>query len=155
MSDGVPAVVSKRNHFSPASEIAEFAFAELPKALQTEEMRKFLLDYTEQVIRRVAHAFSEGASRGAEQSAKLLIDPEYYVTVKQRRRSWKKQLQESQDRQEAERIEREQCPTQEQIIQEAARLEEYIQEETARVAWMQVRLAKLQTMKSKNIRFIQ
>lgn len=113
-----PPIVSKRNHFSPADEFVENHLFHLPKEYQHENFRKWLLHYTEVVIRGVARDFGTAAERGIEQAANLLCDPEFYETKKQERARWRKQMKEDKVKQDWERLEKETCPTKEQIAKD-------------------------------------
>src|SRR5271157_5524519 len=111
----IPMVVSKRNHFRPADELVEDALPLLPDQFKHPDFRKWLTRYTETVIKSVASHFGLAASRGIEQAAELLCDPDYYETRRQQRAKGRRDWQEQQARQEWERLERLNCPTAEQI----------------------------------------
>ena len=75
----------------------------------------WLLNYTETVIRGVAHHFGVAAERGIAQAAELLCDPEFYQTRKEKRKRWRQQMEEQQAKQKWDNMERRLCPTAEQI----------------------------------------
>ena len=85
----VPPVVSKRNEFHSADELVENALPRLPDQFQHPDFRKWLTAYTETTIKSVAMHFATAASRGIEQAAELLCDPEFYETRRQRRAKWR------------------------------------------------------------------
>jgi len=123
----------------------------LPKELRTPELRAFLESYTKSVVRYLDDAFATGAQRGIEQTAKLLIDPEYYLTLKERRRKWREHTQARERQQEQERRERELCPTAEQIEDLRERLTENIADYERQIESWKERLLAL-PKNSKHVR---
>lgn len=108
-----PPVVSARNHFSPLLAIVE---AELTNAWDEANLlsRNQLADLLMRVARRTAeecrHAFATGSEKGIAQALALLEDPEYYTTVKQRRKRDLERQAEYEKQQRVERAERDQDP---------------------------------------------
>jgi hypothetical protein len=123
----IPAVVSKRNEFTPADEFVENAIPYLPAQYQDDKFRYWLLKYTETVIRGVASHFGTAAERGIEQAAELLCDPEFYQTRRQKRAKWRQQMEEQSAKQKWEAMERRLCPTADQIAHDIKWFEEQIE----------------------------
>lgn len=115
MASAPPPVVSKRNHFESVSSMVDSYWGRVPKELRTPELRKFLENYTDSLVRWVSHMFTVGAERGIEQTATLLCDPDYYLTLKERRKRDRERHEAYQKQQDIERLERQQCPTAEQV----------------------------------------
>lgn len=150
-----PPAVSKRNHFETAGTLVDSALHSLPAPYQTPELKHWLVRHTERVIRHVAHYFSVGAERGIKQTANLLVDPAYYSTLKDRRRRQRERVDEQQKRFEIERAERRICPTEAEISQDIAQLEQWIPSEEKHLAGMKARLEQLKNLRTnaKHIRF--
>jgi hypothetical protein len=150
----VPAVVSKRNQFTPADEFVEDALPYFPEQLRNPALKGFLLRYTESVIRHVADHFAVAASRGIEQAAQLLCDPEFYATARERRKKqrllWKEQLA----KQEWDRIEQLNCPTAEQIEKQIMFSEKQLDYHREQLAVYEKNLERLRSMVLKNIRLV-
>ncbi len=152
-----PPVVSKRNHFLSAECLINCYFDRFlpehpPRYLRTERVRAWLLKYTEDIIGHVAQSFAVGAQRGIEQTAKLLCDPDYYRTLKERRLRDSQRQKEYEAEQEAERLERELAPTGEQIEREISNLEKWIPDTESDLERMRERLKALRAMTPKHVR---
>jgi hypothetical protein len=150
----IPAVVSKRNEFQPADELVEEVLPYLPEQYKQPAFRKWLTDYTERVIRRVASHFAVAASRGIEQAAELLCDPEFYETRRQKRTRQRLLWKEEQAKQEWERIERMNCPTAEQIAEQVRWAERQVAYHQAELEKYEKNLERLRTLVPKNIRIV-
>ena len=142
-----PPVVSKRNEFHSAEELADDAMFHLPEKCRDEAHKTWMLLYTERIIKVVASHFAVGAERGARQVGDLLLDPEFYETRKRRRAQWKKAHQEHIAKTEAERLERRSCPTAEQIADEIARLEKSVTDYEQYIERANARLEQLRAMR--------
>lgn len=138
-----PPVVGKRNHFESAESYVDTYWVRLPVALRTPELRDYLIHFTAGLIRQMAWYFSVGAQRGIEQTAKLIVDPEFYATVKERRRRERERQEAYQHQQEQERLERTQCPTAEQVEEMRHSLEQYIKGYENQIASWKARLDAL------------
>jgi hypothetical protein len=114
----VPLIVSKRNQFTPADELVEDALIRMPDQFKHPDFKSWLLRYTETVIKSVASHFGIAAQRGIEQAADLLCDPEFYETRRQRRAKYLQEMREQKAKQEWERAELGNCPTEDQIKQQ-------------------------------------
>jgi hypothetical protein len=110
-------VVSKRNHFHSCAELVEDGMIGIPDDLKHPDLARWLLRYTERVVKKVARHFGLGAQNGIEQTANLLCDPDFYERRRETRRKLLKQFREEEARQEWERKQFESCPTAEQIEQ--------------------------------------
>ena len=130
----VPPVVSKRNHFDGAEEIVERGMMYIPDELKHPNLRKWLLRYTESVIKNVAADFGTAASRGIEQAANLLCDPTFYEHTRRKRFASIKKAKEDRAQQDWERIQRKHCPTREQIEQELRRIEQDLKYHNQKIA---------------------
>lgn len=150
----IPAVVSKRNEFSPADEFVENALPELPPQFHQVNFRGWLLQYTESVIRGVADHFGVAAARGIGQAAQLLCDPEFYETRRQRRAKQRREMEEQQAKQEWDRIERLNCPTAEQIAEQIKWSEGQVAYHQAELAKYEGNLERLRSLPPKNIRLV-
>ena len=150
----IPMVVSKRNEFTPADEFVENALPYLPDLFKHPDFRAWLLRYTESVIKGVASHFGLAASRGIEQAAELLCDPEFYETRRERRAKQRQRFQEQQAKQEWDRIERLNCPTAEQIAQQIRWSEGQVAYHQAELDKHEARLEQLRSMSPKNIRLV-
>lgn len=150
----IPAVVSKRNEFTPADEFVENALPYLPAQFQHENFRPWLLKYTEGVIRGVAHHFGVAATRGIEQAAELLCDPEFYQTRKQRRAKEKQRMEEYQAKQNWDQMERRLCPTADQVAHDIKWCEDQLAYHQNSAKNCESRLASLRSMTPKNIRLV-
>ncbi len=150
----IPAVVSKRNEFQPADELVEEALPFMPEQYRQPAFRKWLTGYTETVIRRVSCHFAVAASRGIEQAAELLCDPEFYETRRQRRAKRRRDWQEEQAKQERERIERLNCPTADQIAEQVRWAEGQVAYHQAELEKYEKNLERLRTLVPKNIRIV-
>lgn len=153
-ANSIPPVVSKRNAFTPADEFVENAIPYLPQEFQHVNFRKWLLEYTERVIRGVAHHFGTAAERGIEQAANLLCDPEFYVTKRQRRAKWLKAMKDDQAKQEFDRMERKLCPTAEQIAQDIKWAEQQLAYHEEAAEKSRAALVHLRSLNPKNIRLM-
>lgn len=149
-----PNVVSKRNEFTPADEFVENAMGYLPEQFQHVSFRPWLLRYTETVIKGVAYHFSTAADKGIQQAAELLCDPEYYETRKKRRAEQRRSWKEQEAKQNWERIERQHCPTAEQIAQQIASCTNQITYHTDQLEKYKATLERLHDMTPKNIRLV-
>lgn len=150
----IPAVVSKRNEFSPADELVETHLPYLPEQFKHPDFRKWLTRYTEAVIKKVAHHFGVAAERGIEQAAELLCDPEFYETRRQKRANWRRQMADQTAKQEWERMERQMCPTAEQIAEQIKWSEEQVKYHQVELAKHETNLERLRAMRPKNIRLV-
>ena len=150
----IPAVVSKRNEFTPADEFVENALSSLPGQYQHDNFRAWLLHYTEGVIRLVAHHFGTAAERGIAQAAELLCDPEFYQTRKDKRKRWRQQMEEQQAKQKWDNMERRLCPTAEQIQHDIKLCEGQLAYHEDGVEKNRAALERLRGMSPKNIRII-
>lgn len=148
----VPPIVSKRNEFSPADEFVETHVQNLPDQFKHPDFRVWLLRYTETVIKGIASDFGIAASRGIEQAANLLCDPEFYETRRKRRAKRRRDMAESQAKQDWERIERDNCPTAEQIAEQVSWAERQIAYHQRQEIFYQQRLVELKAKSPKNIR---
>jgi hypothetical protein len=153
-TNAIPAVVSKRNEFLPAEELVENALPYLPGQFKHPDFRAWLTRYTETVIRSVASHFGVAATRGIEQAAELLCDQDFYATVRERRKRRRQQMQEQIAKQEWERIERQNCPTAEQIAQQIKWSEDQIAYHRNQLAKCEENLEHLRAMTPKNIRLV-
>jgi FMN phosphatase YigB (HAD superfamily) len=97
----------------------------------------------------MSSAFATGAQRGVEQTAKLLKDPSYYETLRERRKREHQRFEQYQNAQQQERLERRLAPTAQQIEQEEIRLNEGIAEREADIQRYKERLAYLATLKNR------
>jgi hypothetical protein len=150
----IPPIVSKRNHFTPADELVENAVGFLPDQYKHENFRGWLTRYTETVIKSVASHFGLAAQRGIEQAANLLCDTEFYQVRRQQRAKWRQQMQEQEAAQKWDRMERQTCPTAEQIAEDIKWLERRVSDDQSEIARCEKRLAELRTMTPKNIRLV-
>jgi hypothetical protein len=150
----VPSIVSKRNQFRPAEEFVEDALPYFPEQLRNPALKGWLLRYTEGVIRGVADHFSVAASRGIEQAAQLLCDPEFYATARERRAKQRRQWQEQLAKQEWDRIEQSNCPTAEQIEKQIQYTERQIIYNREQLAAHEKNLERLRSIVPKNIRLV-
>lgn len=153
MSKTIPNIVSYRNHFSPADELVDKGLPFLPNQFKHENFRAWLTRYTETVIKSIASDLAVGAQRGIEQTANMLCDPGFYELRKKRRMQERKRWKEERAKQEWERIERQHCPTAEQIKQQVAYSEREIKYCEAQIAKHTENLARLRNIAPKNIRF--
>lgn len=145
-------IVSKRNEFTPADEFVENAMPMLPAQFQHENFRGWLLRYTETVIQGVARHFGTAAERGIEQAANLLCDPEFYETRRKKRSEWNRKMREDQVKQDWERIERQMCPTAEQIEDQIKWGENQIFYHRGQIEKYKATLEKLRITVPRNIR---
>jgi hypothetical protein len=150
----IPAVVSQRNHFTAADEFVDDALPRLPDMFKHQDFRVWLTRYTETVIKGVASYFGVAAQRGIEQTAALLCDPEFYATKRKRRAAFHAKMKEDRARQEWERIERQNCPTAEQIQQQVQWSEQSLTYHQNEVAKHEANLLRLRAIAPKNIRFV-
>jgi hypothetical protein len=153
-ASSIPAVVSKRNEFTPADEFVENAIPYLPEQFQHEKFHYWLLKYTETVIKGVAHHFGVAAERGIEQAAELLCDPEFYQTRRARRSKQRQQIQDQVDKQKWEAMERRLCPTAEQIQHDIKWCEGQLAYHESGVEKNKAALERLRAMTPKNIRIV-
>jgi hypothetical protein len=153
-SFGIPAVVSKRNEFTPADELVENALVYLPNQYQCVDFRKWLTHYTETVIKSVAHHFGVAAERGIEQAAELLCDPEFYETRRQKRAKMRRDFMEQQAKQNWEQIERLNCPTAEQIAEQIKWSESQVAYHQGQLDKHEANLERLRVLTPKNIRLV-
>lgn len=149
-----PNIVSKRNQFTPADEFVEDAMPYLPEQFKHDSFRAWLLRYTETVIKGVAYHFSTAADKGIQQAADLLCDPEFYETRKKRRAEQKRSWKEQEAKQEWERIEKQHCPTAEQITQQIKSCTGQVAYHTEQLEKYKAALEHWQEMTPKNIRLI-
>lgn len=147
-----PPVVSQRNHFHSVACMVDMNMRQIPEHLRISGLREWLLSFTESVIQDVRWAFAKGAERGIEQTAELLCDPDYYVTLKERRRRERERHDAYEKQQEEERLERKLAPTAEQIEHEMADLETWIERDAAHIVRMRDRLVSLRAMVPKHVR---
>ena len=124
----LPDVVGKRNHFEPVGQLIDETFARLPEKFKQPEMKLALQRHTHWVIATARHAFAVGAQRGIEQAARLIEDPEYYRTIKERRFREMARRREDEVRQAAEQLEMRSCPTAKQVEDLRRRLNNSIKE---------------------------
>lgn len=125
----------------------------LPKQFRDEPgIRQRLISYTADVVRSVAYDFAKGAERGIEQAAKLLNDPDYYLTLKERRRRAQERHDAYQAQQDQERLERRLAPTAAQIEDEMAQVERYISDYERDLERWRDRLKTLKAMVPKHVR---
>lgn len=150
----IPPVVSKRNDFSPADEFVENALPFLPDPYKQPDFRAWLMRYTESVIKGIASHFGVAASRGIEQAAELLCDPEFYETRRQRRAKERRNWQEQQAKQEWDRIEALNCPTAEQLARQIRNYEQQLAYHETEVEKCQASLERLRACTPKNIRLV-
>ena len=164
----IPPVVSKRNEFTPADELVENAIHFLPEQFKHPNFRKWLTTYTETTIKSVAMHFGVAASRGIEQAATLLCDPEFYETRRKRRAQWRRQMEEQEAKQSApsmpdqpsclaqqwDRIEWQNCPTAEQLQEQIKWSEGQVEYHRAELAKHQQSLERLRSLVPKNIRLV-
>lgn len=115
---GEPRLVSRRNHFDSAAQLVDAGMMHVPDELKHPNLAKWLLRFTEGVIRNVATAFATGAQKGIEQTAELLCDPDFYEHQREGRRKYLKQAREQQAHDEWERIQRKTCPTAQQLAEQ-------------------------------------
>ena len=106
------------------------------------------------MIKSVASHFGVAASRGIEQAAELLCDPDFYETRRQRRAKWRRDQQEYQAKQEWDRIERLNCPTAEQIAEQIKWSERQVEYHQVEQAKHEKNLERLRAMVPKNIRIV-
>jgi hypothetical protein len=118
----------------------------LPVQYHDGEFRGWLLRYTESVIRHVALHFATAAERGIEQAANLLCDPTFYETRKKRRQNWKKSMEEQQAKQQWEKMERQLCPTAEQIAHDTTWCEKQLKYHEAQITIYKDNLARLRAL---------
>ena len=149
-----PNVVSKQNHFTPADEFVEEAMPYLPEQFKHISFRPWLLRYTEGVIKQVATHFGTAAERGIEQAAELLCDPNFYETRKKRRAEQRRNWKEQEAKQEWDRIERQHCPTAEQIAQQIKWSTDQIAYHSDQMEKHKVALDRWHDMTPKNIRMV-
>lgn len=150
----IPDVVSKRNHFRPAAELAEDALEYLPEQYKHPGFKSWLIRYTETVIRDVAYSFSTAAERGIQQAASLLCDPEYYATQRKRRMNERQRMQEEHAKQEWDRLERMNCPTAEQVGEQILFSERQVEYHRTELARYEASLERLRAIEPKNIRLV-
>ena len=154
LASSIPAVVSKRNEFTPADEFVENSMPYLPKEYQHVNFRAWLLKYTEEVIKGVASHFGLAAERGIAQAAELLCDPEFYETRKQRRAKQRRQWEEEKTKQEWDRIEQTMCPTAEQIEKQIKWAEQNLAYHESQAEKSRQRLNTLRSTTPRNIRLV-
>jgi hypothetical protein len=148
----IPPIVSQRNHFRPADELVEAALLRHPD--KSEHFKQWLTTYTESVIKNVADHFGLAAERGIKQAANLLCDPAFYETRRKRRTEWLRQMRESEERQNQERIERQTCPTAEHIEQALKYSEQSVAYHQKELAKHEANVQRLRAMSPRNIRLI-
>jgi hypothetical protein len=148
----MPPAVSKRNHFESVGLLVEDAFRNLPEEYRSPKLEQWLRWFAERLVRSVADNFATAAESGIQQAANLICDPDYYATLRERRRRHIERMKTDRARQEQEYQERRQCPTPQQIEQEIARLEQWIPEGEARLQSMKARLEQLRAMKPRHFR---
>jgi hypothetical protein len=122
-----PKIVSKRNHFESCVLMVEDHLRFLPKELQTDELKAWLVQYTEHVVSRVSNDFATAARQGIEQAAELIRDPEYFMTLKKRRASAIRRNADYQEQQDAARKQRHTSPTPDQIEFDLKECDRWIQ----------------------------
>jgi hypothetical protein len=106
-----PPVVGKRNHFSPLQELVDRVLDREETGVFTRaELGRLLMNFACEVKDACREAYSVGAARGIEQVATLLEDPDYYATVKERRKRELQRQEEYQKQQVVERAERDHDP---------------------------------------------
>ena len=149
----IPPIVSKRNHFTPADELVDSCIGGLPEEFRRENFRGWLLRYTESVIMHVAMDLATGAQRGIDQAAKLLCDPTYYATKRERRKREHERWEAQKAAQDFDRMERRTCPTAEQIRDEIRYVDGRLAQIPAEQQRLERRLDELKKMTPKNIRF--
>jgi hypothetical protein len=92
-----------------------------------ENFRLWMIRLVENVVFHVAMDFAGAAKAGIDQAATLMQDPDYYETVKKRRRRSKQRDEEYQREQKKEQLRRELLPTKEEIEIEKAQLQRDIE----------------------------
>jgi hypothetical protein len=142
-SHRIPPVVGKRNHFHSIGELVDQYCYRLKPEFKTPEMRAFFEHFADSVMRAVSRDFATAAERGIEQAVKLISDPEYYDTLKARRRRNLEEHEKYEQKQIQERLEREQCPTAAQVEQMRDTLTENIERYERQVRAWKERLAAL------------
>lgn len=113
MKEELPPVVNKRNEFGSIQAMVEDALGRYPeegRIVSRQGMVEFLTRFAESVSRDCMYAYQKGADRGIEQAMNVMNDPEYYVTVKQRRKRAVERNAEYQEQQRVERLERDHDP---------------------------------------------
>jgi hypothetical protein len=109
----IPPVVTKRNEFTSLQarvEDALYRFPEEGRVMTKAEMRRSLLTFAEQITLDCMFAYQKGADKGIEQAAHLMNDPDYYETVKARRKRSAERQKEWDEQQRTERLERDHDP---------------------------------------------
>jgi hypothetical protein len=150
----LPPLVSNRNHFESVETMVEDAMMFLPPELKHPGMKQFLLRFGERLVRETADAFSIGATKGIEQTANLICDPNFAANRRRRRALSIQRQKESEVRQENERQERMQCPTQEQLAEQINFCEEQVQYHDKELNRYKSSLERLKAIKPKNVRLI-
>jgi hypothetical protein len=148
----IPAIVSMRNHFTPADELVENALTRLPDQFKHPDFRAWLVRYTENVIRGVASHFGIAAQRGIEQTAALLCDPTFYERRRRNRAEQSRKWKELQAKQRWENNERLLAPTAEQIQEQIAWHESQLKYHQAHAESAEVSLARLRKQQPQVIR---
>lgn len=125
----VKQAVTKRMHLTSLPEVVEEMMGQLPRRLMDcgddkvrETFRAWLTHLSETLTFQLAMDFQSAAKRGIEEAANLVQDPDYYETVKKRRRAAREQGERW--RQEAQERE---------AMRERHRRGEYTQEERERM----------------------
>jgi FMN phosphatase YigB (HAD superfamily) len=144
-----PDVVSKRNHFTDVHDMVLDFWQRLPVEQRTELLLGQLEYFTIRLIHSVANDFATGADRGIEQTAKLLVDPEYYETLKTRRQRERERQEQYALTEHQEQLERTLAPTAIQIEQEEANLIRWISDAEASLVRYRERLQYLSTLKNR------
>lgn len=110
-------VVSKRNHFDSADEIAERLLMSVPDELKHPNLGQWLKRCIEWTICDVARSFAVAAQRGIEQAAELIRDPDFEQHRRESRKKQLKRWREDEAKRDFERREAEAFPTAAQIEQ--------------------------------------
>jgi hypothetical protein len=119
----IPSAVSRRLHAHSVALFVEDRLGYLPLPMRTEEVQEFMRRLVRDAVRWMARDFVKGAERGIEQMAAMLEDPEYFVTLKERRRRVAESRAAYHEQQERERLERRLAPTALEIERERTSLE--------------------------------
>jgi hypothetical protein len=139
-------VVSNRNHFDAAAEHVDRAIDSLPNEFKHLKFREWLQKYTERVVRDLSYSFATAAESGIRQAALLICNPDFYETKKRRNEKQTKRWKEDQAQQMWEQMQRQTCPTQEQIDQQVRRMNDLITYHQAEIANATKRLEELGAM---------
>lgn len=142
--------VSKRNHVTSLDLLIEDLLEGWNgHAYDSRESLETLLKRFGQIlITRVSWDFAKGATRGIEQMANLIQDPDYYETKQKRRKGEKRRQAEYQSDREREHYRRRFEPTPQEVAHDIADSLRSIEYHSKAISAAQVRLAELRALEA-------